>query len=93
MNTKRKFSSQVKAEIVLSLLKGETTLLEASRTHDIHVSVLGRWRDEAIAKLHTVYETKAEDLETVRKIQKYEHVITKLTTQNDFLDKVLASLR
>jgi hypothetical protein len=43
--------------------------------------------------LYTVYETKSEDLETVRKIQKYEHVIAKLTTQNDFLDKVLAQLR
>ena len=92
MNKKRTFSSQKKAEITLSIIKGECTVLEASQIHSIHVSVLNRWRDEAIQKLHTIYETKQEDLETNRKLQKYEHVIAKLTTQNDFLDKVLASI-
>lgn len=92
MNTKRAFTSTQKAEITLSIIKGEFTILETSRKHDIHTSVLNRWKDESMKSFHVLFETKKENKDMDMKVKKYELVISKLTTQNDFLDKVLASI-
>jgi transposase-like protein len=93
MNTKRKFSAQTKAGIVLSIIKGDITLLEASKQHNIVPSLLHKWKDQFLGSAHTIFEQSGIETEQDRKLKKCEHVIAKLTTQNDFLDKVLASLR
>ena len=90
MNEKRKFSSELKAQIVLSIIKKEQTALEASKKHDIAPSLIYKWRDEFLEKAHAVFEVSKEDKEIDKKIKHYEHVIAKITTQNDFLEKILA---
>lgn len=93
MNKKRKFSSEFKAGIVLSILKNEVTAIEAGRKHNIATSLVYKWLDEVKAKLPQVFEVAGQESEKDRKIKHYEHVITKITTQNDFLEKVLAATR
>jgi len=51
-----------------------------------------KWRDQAIENMNKAFEVNQESRETERKIKKYEHVITKITTQNNFLEKVLKTL-
>ncbi len=41
------------------------------------------------AKAHLAFEEGKEESGKDKKIKQYEYVITKLTTQNDFLAKVL----
>jgi transposase len=90
MNEKRKFSSEQKAQIVLSIIKKEQTALEASKKYAIAPSLVYKWRDEFLEKAHTAFEVSKEDKEIDRKVKHYEHIIAKITTQNDFLEKVLA---
>ncbi len=90
MKEKRKFSSELKAQIVLSVIKNELTALEAAKKHEIATSLVYKWRDEFLVKASTVFDTNKAEAEKDKKVKHYEYVITKLTTQNDFLEKVLA---
>jgi hypothetical protein len=89
MNIKRKFTSQQKTKIALSIITKELTLLEAGKKYDVAPSVVHRWKDKVLDEAYKLFEDKAEESEKDKKIKKYEHVISKITTQNDFLERVL----
>jgi transposase-like protein len=90
MNERRKFSSEQKAQIVLSVLKKEVTALEASKKHNLAPSLIYKWMEDFNKKVTSIFKEGTDETEKDRKLKQYEHVIAKLTTQNDFLDKVLA---
>jgi transposase-like protein len=93
MKTRRKFSPEQKTKIVLSIIDGSKTVLEVSREHELSPSLIHKWKDHFLAEASVVFAGKKEDQGDRQKIRKYEHVIAKLTTQNDFLDKVLTTLK
>ena len=93
MKTRRKFSPEQKTKIVLSVIERSKTVLEISREYELSPSLIHKWKDHFLAEAPVVFTGKKEDNEDRRKIKKYEHVIAKLTTQNDFLDKVLTTLK
>ncbi len=86
MKTRRKFSPEQKAKIVLSVIDGSKTTLEVSREHELSPSLIHKWKEHFLTEAATVFSGKKEDNEDRRKMQKYEHVIAKLTTQNDFFE-------
>ncbi len=90
---RRTFSAKQKTDIVLSIIKKEATLLEVSRKHNITPSLLHKWKDEFLSNAHNAFAEKENQTEINRKIAKYEHIIAKITTQNDFLEKVLSVTR
>ncbi len=90
MKEKRKFSSEQKAQIVLSIIKKEVTALEASKQNSLAPSLVYKWQEWFNQKAHEVFEVNKGEVEKDKKIKNYEHIISKLTTQNDFLAKVLA---
>lgn len=89
---RRKFTNEQKSNIVLELLTNKHTPTELCKKHNIQTPLLYRWRDEFIKNAASVFKKQPETLES-EKIKNYEHIIAKLTTQNDFLDKVLAIVR
>lgn len=90
MKVKRKFGSKLKTQIVLSVIKNELSALEAAKKYELAPSLVYKWRDEFLAKASSVFETNTTESEKDKKVKHYEYIITKLTTQNDFLEKVLA---
>jgi transposase-like protein len=92
MQKRRKFSSEQKAQIVLSVLKGES-LLEVAKKHTITPSLIHKWKEHFLEKASLLFDTGKEEQESAKKIKQYEHVIAKITTQNDFLERVLAVVR
>jgi len=90
MKIRRKFSSEQKAQIVLSVIKNELSTLEAGKKYAITPSLIHKWQDSFLEKASSVFDTNKDESEKDKKIRQYEYVITKLTTQNDFLEKVLA---
>lgn len=90
MNQRRKFSSEQKAQIVLAVLKKESTILELSNKHQITPSLIHKWKDAFLEKANSIFDDGKDESDKDRKIKHYEHVISKITTQNDFLEKVLA---
>ena len=93
MKTRRKFSSEQKAQIVLLIIKKEKSLVDISKEQNLAPSLIHKWKEEFLAKAPSVFETHKDESDKDRKMKHYEHVISKLTTQNDFLDKVLAATR
>ena len=90
MKTRRKFSSEQKAQIVLLIIKKEKSLVDISKEQNLAPSLIHKWKEEFLAKAPSVFETNKDESDKDRKMKHYEHVISKITTQNDFLEKVLA---
>ena len=85
---KRTFSPAKKSAIVLAVITNKSTLQEVCTEHQIVPSLVHKWKERFIKDAHTIFEDPA-NREVDKKVQKYEHVIAKLTTQNDFLERVL----
>jgi transposase-like protein len=86
---KRTFSPSKKSAIVLAVISNKQTLQEVCTEHSIVPSLVHKWKERFIKDAHTIFEDPAST-EVDKKVAKYEHVIAKLTTQNDFLEKVLS---
>lgn len=93
MKTRRTFSPEQKTKIVLSIIDGSKTVLEVSRDYAITPSLIHKWKEHFLKEASQVFATDTAQREEQKKIKHYEHVIAKLTTQNDFLDKVLTTLK
>ena len=93
MKERRTFTSVQKASIVLSVIKCEKTILEISKIHNLTPSLVHKWKEHFLSQASTVFDQSKENQEQERKIKQYEHVISKITTQNDFLEKVLLVVR
>ena len=91
-NKRRKFSSEQKAQIILKIIKGESTVAEEGRKYHINQNLIHRWKDQFLQNINKPFEINQDDRIKDNKIKRYEHIITKITTQNDFLEKVLAHL-
>lgn len=90
---RRTFTSATKAQIVLSVLRKEKTAAEVCSQESIVPSLYYKWQDEFLAKASSIFDTPAGESEKDRKIKHYEHVIAKITTQNDFLERVLSVVK
>lgn len=91
MRKRRTFTAKQKASIVLEVLQSGNSEFSIAKKYELSPALLSKWRSEFLLNADKVFN-KQEDKEQAKKIQKYEHVITKLTTQNDFLEKVLTHL-
>ena len=89
---KRKFSGEKKFSIVIECIKGDKSVSEIARKHDISPSLVSRWLDQAMKTGGTLFDRTESDKTKDKKLKYYEQVISKLTTQTDFLEKVLGSL-
>jgi transposase len=65
--TRRSWSPQEKAEIVLEILREENTLVEISKKYDVAQPILSRWKAEFIGNMSSVFNKKGEDAEKLKK--------------------------
>jgi transposase len=89
--SRRKFSADFKAKVVLEALKERITIEELSRKHELHPTQINTWKREAIANMASVFGTdKSEgqaDIE--QQTEKLYAQIGQLKVENDFLKKKL----
>jgi putative transposase len=55
---RKNFTPKYKAEAVLEVLSEAETLNKIAGRREIHPNVLGRWRNEAVQNLHTLFEDR-----------------------------------
>ena len=89
---RKKISSTTKLNAVLESIEGKESMANISRKYDISPVLINRWKQKLMDSADDIFSRKVGK-EKDQKIKHYEHVITKLTTQNDFLEKVLTVLR
>ncbi len=91
-STRRKFTPEEKARIVLEILREEKSVAQLASEHGIHANVLNRWKSEAVQNLSQLF---VDDRKGITKMKKeYEQQIDelyaevgKLTTQLSWLKK------
>ena len=89
---KRFYNPAEKAKIVLEVLRGEETINEIALQHDIHPTVLPRWKTHVIKTLPQLFENEATKTRRQAKESEKEKAelyqqIGKLTAQIEWLKK------
>lgn len=89
---RRTWTAQEKANIVLEILREETTLAEISRKYDVAQPVLSRWKADFISNMPSIFNKREEDVEKIKREyeEEKEHLIKKigeLSMDVDYLKK------
>jgi len=85
---RRSFSAEFKAQVVLELISGKKSLMEASREYNLKDTVVSRWKQEFVAKASHVFEQPQEAQEKETRIAELERMVGKLTMQIELQKKV-----
>lgn len=94
MTVKRKqYSKQFKFKVIMQLIKGEDTLQQICSQHEIHASVLQRWKKQFLENGADVFDEAAKGKtgqdSSMEKLGPLERKIGQLTMELDFAKKVL----
>lgn len=90
--SRRKFSGDFKAKVVLEALKERSTMEELARKYELHPTQINTWKKEAAAKLAGAFETEGTGSNTEQQEDQLEKLyaqIGQLKVENDFLKKKL----
>ncbi|CAG7659000.1 hypothetical protein PAECIP111802_07255 [Paenibacillus allorhizosphaerae] len=90
--SRRKFTPEEKARIVLEILREEKSVSQLASEHGIHASVLNRWKSEAVQNLSQLFVDDRKGItkmknEYEQKIDELYAEVGKLTTQLSWLKK------
>lgn len=89
METRRKFTPEFKAQVVLEMLTEQKSAAQASREYGIKDSVLSRWKQEFIERSPMLFEVAGlnnDDQE--QRIAELERLVGRLAMELDMAKKV-----
>ena len=86
-----RWTAKRRVALVVSILKGETSIVEASRTHGLTVAEVEDWRDKFLTGAENALRTRPKDEDAVKdeQIKKLKQKIGDLVLDNDFLREAL----
>lgn len=89
--SRRKFSSDFKAKVVLDALRERFTIEELARKYELHPTQINLWKKEAVSNLASVFTKGAESCsdDKEQQMDKLYSQIGQLKVENDFLKKRL----
>jgi transposase len=89
--SRRKFSADFKAKVVLEAFKERSTIEELARKYELHPTQINTWKREAIANMASVFSgEKAEGSSDIeQQTEKLYSQIGQLKVENDWLKKKL----
>jgi len=89
---RKQYTPEMKAHIVLEILKEEKSISELASEHNMHPNQLSRWKREALDNFHQLFtdgskDTKKMKTEYETKINELYSEVGRLTTQVNWLKK------
>jgi transposase len=89
--SRRKFTSEFKAKVVLEAFKERSTIEELSRKYELHPTQINTWKREAISNMTSVFSgDKSEGTaDNEQQTEKLYAQIGQLKVENDWLKKKL----
>jgi transposase-like protein len=91
--TRRKFSADFKAKVVIEALKERSTIEEIARKHELHPNQISQWKKEFLEKAAAVFESEEsvndEKQQREQESEKLYARIGQLEMQNNWLKKKL----
>ena len=86
--TRRKHSSGFKAQVALEAIRGDLTIAEIAKKHNIHPGQVQAWKAEALSKLELSFDKGSSRISSSEEqVAVLERKIGQLTIENDFLKK------
>jgi len=87
MTTRRRFTSEFKARVVLEALRGDKTVQEIAGRHQVHPNQVSAWKRQAIEGLSEVFSNGAdrERQDHDAEVRDLHAKIGQLTVERDFL--------
>jgi len=92
MAVRKRYPAELKAKIVLEIIKEEKTISQVSSEHGIHPTQLNRWKNQVLEDLPKLFSDERNALEVVsagyeKQIQELYAEVGRLTTQLNWLKK------
>ena len=88
--TRRKFSKEFKAKVVLEALKERETLESLAKKYELQPTQISLWKAQAMSNFPALFSSdNPKDKESDVDVQQLYAQIGKLQVQNDFLKKKL----
>lgn len=87
--TRRKFSADFKAKVVLEAIKNQKTLAQLSQQYEVNVITISKWKADFLANMASIFERNGthQDPQESPDMDKLYAQIGQLKVENDFLKK------
>ena len=88
MATRRRFTPQFKAEVVIEALRGQSSQAELCRKHNISQEQLSKWKHQLIDNAATLFESNDKrSNDSKQQIAQLEQLVGRLTIALDIQKK------
>src|SRR5262249_3267478 len=86
--TRRKHSARFKAQVALEAVRGDLTVAEIAKKHNVHPGQVQTWKAEALSKFETLFGQGSQvQGKSESEVAALERKVGQLTIENDFLKK------
>jgi transposase-like protein len=85
--TRRTFTSEFKAKVVLQLISGEKSLAEICRSNKLNQQMVSRWKTEFLQNAPSVFEHKKGYSAEQQRIAELEQVLGRKTMELEIAKK------
>jgi len=92
MRTRRTFTADFKAKVVLEVISGEKSASEACREYQLSPVLVSKWRTEFIENVSMIFEKNHKAAENQGQIADLERLVGRLSLENDMLKKASSIL-
>ena len=92
MRTRRTFTSEFKAKVVLECISGEKSVSEACREYQLSPVMVSKWRTEFIKNVAVIFEKNQKGNEDQNRMAELERLVGRLSLENDMLKKASSIL-
>lgn len=92
MRTRRNFSAEFKAKVVLEALSGAKSAAEICREHNLKPDLLSHWKNQFLANASKVFENGSTGDPQQARIEELEKLAGKQSLEIEILKKALTIL-
>jgi transposase len=82
---RRNHSPAFKAKVALAAIRGEKTLAELAKLHDVHANQINDWKNQLLERAASVFGAEASNAPPAVDLKELHAKIGQLALENDFL--------
>lgn len=90
--TRRNFTAEYKAKVVLEIISGNKSAAEVCREYNLKPDLVSRWKNQFLANATQVFESEPETDPQQARIQELERLAGKQSLEIEILKKALTLL-
>jgi transposase len=92
MRTRRQFTPEFKARVVLDILTGVQSQAEACRKHGLGPNLVALWRTAFLERAHLIFDNGGTRSAEEARVAELEQVLGRMTLENEILKKASSRL-